>query len=45
MEQEKKEAARRQAYKEAAEDKKLEASIEKTIKDMPEQKKAVLGLT
>lgn len=45
LEQEKKEAARRQEYLEQAQDKKLEQTIEQTIKDLPEQKKAVLGLT
>jgi hypothetical protein len=45
MEQEKKEAKRREAYEEQAADSKMEKAIEQTIREMPEEKKTVLGLT
>ena len=45
MEQEQKEAARRAKYEEEKQDKKLEAAIEQTIKALPDDKKAVLGVT
>ena len=44
LEQEKKEAARRQAYKEAEEDKKLEKCITETLANMPPEKKESLGV-
>ena len=45
MEQEQKEADRVKAYTEAEQDKKLEKTIESTIKGMPDASKSVLGLT
>ena len=45
LEQEKKEAARRAEYEEQKQDAKIEKAIEQTIKELPEQKKAILGLT
>ena len=45
MEQEQKEADRLKAYTEAEQDKKLEKTIESTIRQLPEAGKAELGLT
>ena len=44
MEQERKEAQRRAAYEEQKQDAKLEKAIEQTIKELPDHKKAVLGV-
>lgn len=44
MEQEQKEASKRQAYEEKAYDQRLEGAIEQTLKDMPTEKKAALGV-
>lgn len=43
--EEQKEADRRKAYEEAAQDKKLEATIERTIKELPDAKKKELAIT
>lgn len=45
MEQEQKEADRRRAYEDQKEDMAIESSIEKTIKELPEEKKKLLELT
>lgn len=45
MEAEKQEAARREAYQELEQDRKLEKSIEKTLKELPDAKKKELAIT